>query len=149
MAELKRPANTEGNNETQGNFSALPVEENGERIQYLAHITASKWKPTKAKTGELIEMQVRILEGEYKGRMLFERLNLVNPNPVAVDIANRTLNSICAACDLEDVEDTDDLHNIPMVITLTLNEATAQFAASNSIGSYTNPDKIEGPLPWE
>jgi len=32
-----------------------------------------------------------ILDGQHKGRKIFDQLNLVNPNPTTVEIAQRTL----------------------------------------------------------
>ena len=52
--------------------------------KYLAAIVESKHKPTKAGTGKYLELKFQILEGEYRNRNLWARLNLENPNPEAV-----------------------------------------------------------------
>ena len=48
--------------------------------KYLAMITESEMKPTKSGSGSYLQLTFQILEGEYKGRFLWARLNLNNPN---------------------------------------------------------------------
>jgi len=132
MALLPKQANTEENSEGLGDRTALPAG------SYLAHIVKSEMKQTKAKTGHYLSLHFTVLEGEKKGRMFFANLNLDNPNPIAVEIANKELNSICQACDLQGVEDSDELHQIPMLVTLKVDAATAQWPEGNSITAYAD-----------
>jgi len=127
MAKLPLTFNTKENNEGLGDYTALPAGE------YIANIIKSEYKATKAKTGHFIELQLKLLAGKSKGRVLYERLNLDNPNPIAVEIANKALNSICQACEKVGVEDTEELHGIPMKLTLKVVPATSSNPASNSI----------------
>ena len=142
MAQLKQAANTEDNNETSG-FSVIP------EGSYIAHITKSEWKTTRAGDGEYINLHLVILEGEYAGRMLFENLNMVNPNKIAEDIARKTLNSICAACKLQNVEDTEELHGIPMEVKVKIRPAQGDYPASNSIAAFLPAEKDDEELPWD
>jgi len=156
MPLLPKRANCEGNNETQGDFTALPAGE------YIAQIVKSEFKDTKAKTGKYLQLNFKVISGpedvNCKGRVLFERLNLINPNPIAVEIANKSLNSICVACGKAGVEDSDELHAIPMKVGLKVDEATANYPASNSF-AYFKPLDEDSPasdsaagnsvLPWE
>lgn len=130
MAQLMQTANVEGNNEKMGDFSAIPAGE------YIAQIVKSEWKDTKAGDGKFIQFQIKILEGEFTGRVLFDRLNLVNPNPVAVEIANKGLNSMCDACGLVGVDDSEQLHGIPMNVVVKVEPATPSYPESNSIVNY-------------
>ena len=130
MVQLAQPANTEGNNEKMGDYSPVPPN------KYVVAIVKSEYKTTKAKNGHYLQMDMKIQEGEYKGRTLFERLNLDNPNPTAVEIANKTLNTICDACGKFGVEDSDELHGIPMVATVVKTEATKTQPAGNDIKFY-------------
>ena len=142
MAQLKQAANTEDNNETTG-FSVIP------EGSYQAHIIKSEWKTTKAGDGEYINIHLVILDGEFAGRMLFENLNMVNPNKIAEDIARKTLNSICTACKLQAVEDTDELHGIPMEVKVKVKPAQSDWPAGNSIASYLPADGEKDELPWD
>lgn len=145
MAQLPQQANHEGNNEQMDDFSAIPAGE------YVGQIVKSEFKDTKAKTGKYLNLQIKILEGEYKGRIIFELLNLINPNPVAVEIANKALNSICVACGLVGVEDSDELHGIPMGLKVKINPANDNYPASNGIANYfpLEGTGAEADLPWE
>src|SRR5262245_42411620 len=65
--------------------------------KYLAVITGSEMKPTKADTGHFLKLTFQIIDGPYKGRNLWARLNLDNPNAIAVQIAQAELSAICRA----------------------------------------------------
>jgi len=65
--------------------------------KYLAVITESEMKPNKAGTGHYLQLTFAIIEDEHKGRFLWARLNLDNPNAVAVAIAKAELSAICRA----------------------------------------------------
>lgn len=92
-------------------FSPLPSGE------YPAIITESDMKPTKAGTGQYLELTFQVIDGPAKGRLVWARLNLDNPNPKAVEIAQRDLSTICAAAGIrEAITDSQVLHNKPMVI---------------------------------
>jgi hypothetical protein len=77
-----------------------------------------------------------VLDGPHKGKVVFNLLNLDNPNPVAVEIATKELNSICQAMGKAGVEDSNELHNIPVVLTLKVTAGTSQFAPKNEITGY-------------
>jgi hypothetical protein len=111
---------------------------------YAAHIVKSEFKETKAKNGHYLALQFKILEGEYKGRVLFSNLNLDNPNPVAVEIANKELNTICQAINLVGVEDSDELHQKPMTITVIIRKGDANYPDSNEIKGYKNINEFVG-----
>jgi hypothetical protein len=84
------------------NFNAndVPEDEGFQPIpegDYTCQIVQSEMKDTKAGTGQYLELRIQVLEEPYVGRLVFERLNLINPNETAVKIANRTLADICEA----------------------------------------------------
>ena len=72
-------------------FDAIPAG------KYQAVIVDSDMKPNKAGTGEYLQLEFEIIDGEYKGRKVWERLNLANPNAQAVAIARGRLSAICRA----------------------------------------------------
>ena len=142
MAQLPEAANSEDNS-SQGGFELLPEDD------YVVAITKSEWKDTKAGTGKFIYMEMTIQEGEFAGQMLFERLNLINPNPIAVRIAKGTMNKICAACLKSEVEDTEELHGIPMEVTVRINpNDDSDFPPQNEIKNWANPDGEVFTPPW-
>lgn len=101
-------------NEVQpsGNFEAIPAG------MYQACIVASEMKPTSKGTGEYLKLTWEILDGEYKGRKLWSQLNLKNPNATAVQIARGELSAICRATGVLTPNDSEDLHNIPVALTV-------------------------------
>ncbi len=117
-------------NEKMGGFEAIPAG------WYLAEIAKSEMKDTKAGTGKFLTCQLKILEGEYQGRYLFNLMNLVNPNQQTVEIAQKELASICEACGLDEIEDSTELHGIPMAVRVTLKEASEAWPAKNEIKGY-------------
>jgi len=64
---------------------------------YEVIIAQSDIKATKANTGEYIELEMQIVDGEYTGRRIWERLNVNNPNKTAEDIAKAALGALCMA----------------------------------------------------
>jgi len=89
-------------------FSALPAGE------YDVIIMSSDMKSTKAGDGKFLELQLQVLSGTYQNRRLFDRLNLVNKNDVAVQIAKGALSSICRAVNVLTPKDSSELHNKPL-----------------------------------
>ncbi|MCK6466552.1 MAG: DUF669 domain-containing protein, partial [Phycisphaerae bacterium] len=65
------------------NFSFPPIPAG----KYLVAITESQMRPTKAGGAQYLQITFQVLEGEYKGRTLWSRLNLDNVNPTTVKIA--------------------------------------------------------------
>ena len=107
---------------------------------YEAEIIGSKLKKTKnfKDTGnQYIELKFKILDEAYEGRLVFTNLNIKNTNATAVRIANQDLKRICEACDIDGVlEDTEDLHEIPMMIKLSVKPETSEWPEKNEIKGF-------------
>jgi len=98
--------------EPQEEFELLP------EGQYKAIIAECNDKDTKDGTGKLIEVKLQIIEDPGKGRIFFDRLNIINANETAVQIAKQTLAAICRAVGVMNPQANSDLCNIPFVLTL-------------------------------
>ena len=59
-------------------------------------VIITKWekKPTKAENGHYLQLTMEVTSAHGCGRLLWVILNLDNPNPVAVEIAQRELKQI-------------------------------------------------------
>ena len=101
--------------------------------KYLAQVVASEIRATKDGHGQYLYMEVDILEGQYAGRKLFDRLNLVNANPDAVQIAQRTLSSICRAVGKLQVSNSEQFHLIPFIADVRVRPPKGMYGESNSI----------------
>src|SRR5262245_6505451 len=83
--------------------------------KYPAVITESEMKPNKAGTGSYLQLTFEVLDGAFKGRKLWSRLNLDNPNAQAVQIAKAELSALCRAVNVMAPNDSADLHDLPFV----------------------------------
>ena len=104
--------------------------------RYNAEITDSDLLDNSRGTGEYLKLEFTILDGPYAGRKLWTQLNLVNPSPQAVEIAKRDLSAICHATGKLQVQDSIDLHNIPMEINVKVKN-NPEYGPQNVIRGFT------------
>lgn len=123
---------------------------------YKAVFTASEEKPTKAQTGSYLQLQAEIVEGDQQGRKVFERLNLNNPNEMAVDIAKRTLSSICRAVGVMTPRNSSDLHDKVFMVKIAVTPERDGYGPGNEIKEYApanaaKPQETSGAAvpPWK
>ena len=119
-------------------FEAIPAG------KYLAVITASEMKPNKANTGQFLELCFTIVEGECKNRTLWARLNLENPNELAMKIAQSELSAICRAVGVMTPNDSVELHNLPLTIRVVCRKRKDTGEISNEIRGYERRDAVTG-----
>lgn len=86
--------------------------------KYQAVITESEMKPARTGNGQYLQLEFEIIEGEYKNRKVWARLNLENANADAVRIARADLSAICRAVNVLQPRDSVELHNLPLTITV-------------------------------
>lgn len=110
--------------------------------KYRAAITESVMKPTKDGRGKYLELTFQILDGEYKGHMLWARLNLQNPSETAVAIAKSALSAICHAVGVMRPIDSSELHHIPMFITVSTKNREDTGEPTNEIKGYGETDNV-------
>lgn len=111
--------------------------------EYPAMIIDSEMKQTKAGNGSYLALTFQAIDGPMKNRLVWANLNLDNQNPKAVEIAQRELSSICAACGVTSaITDSQQLHNIPMQIRVEFVPAGPKSQRdSNQIKAYK---RLEG-----
>jgi hypothetical protein len=137
--------------EPSSNFEPIPAG------KYLAAIIESAMKATKAGTGTYLALTFQILEGLYKGRLLWARLNLDNPKAQAVEIARAELSAICRAVGVLAPNDSVELHNLPLVIHVRCKKRQDTDEIVNEISGYSKkeppsasaaPSVAVSPAPW-
>lgn len=118
---------------------------------YNASVTKTELKPTKAKpgssAGERLEVEFTVLDGEYKGRKVFDGFNIKNANPVAADIGQQQLSALCHATGVLKVTDTAQLHDKPIRLKVGLENARVDTATGNTYDArnvYKGCERIEG-----
>lgn len=104
--------------------------------EYVCQIIQSEMKNNAAGTGEYLELRVQVLDEDYQGMLIFERLNLVHPNKQAERIASRTLRDICMACGVIELEDTESLHEIEFIAKVAIQESKNDYPPSNVVKKY-------------
>lgn len=150
MVEINFDSN---NVEPLGEFEAIPAG------KYLAAIVESGYKLTKAGNGKYLELKFQIIDGQFKGRNLWSRLNLQNPSLQAVQIAQSELSSICRAVGVLTLKDTAELHNLPLVISVK-QKPDASGEMRNEIKNYAKrelsvavtaaaPGNAQTAAPWK
>jgi len=114
--------------------------------KYLAVISESEEKPTKAGTGTYLQLTFEVIDGQHKGRKVWARLNLNNPNAQAVQIARGELSSICRAVGVMTPQDSAELHNLPLTITVKCKTRDDNGEITNEIKGYAKKEAADGGL---
>ena len=116
--------------EPQTSYEPMPAD------WYKCVITNTEEKPTKKQNGSYLQLDIEVIEGKFAGRKVFDRLNLNNPNSVAVEIAQRALSSICRAIDVPNPQDSDELLDKPLMVKVAVKPADEEYSASNEVKGY-------------
>lgn len=103
---------------------------------YKCVIVESEMKPTKAEDGKYLELKLQIVDGEFANRNLWDRLNLVNENEKAVEIAKRTLSAVCRAVGKMTPRQSEELHNVPMLVKVGVEKRQDNGELSNRVKGY-------------
>lgn len=145
----------------QEGFSAIP------KGQYTAIAIESEMKPTKKGTGEYLQFTFEVLDGSCKGRKVWARMNIKNPNPTAQDIGQRELAQFCKAVGVVRPNDSSELHNLPVLLHVdtelddrqresnvikkyeAVNGAGAQSHGSSSPAPREGASNDGGDKPWK
>jgi hypothetical protein len=132
-----------------GNFDANQVEPSAAfdpipAGKYLAMIVESGMEPNKANNGSFLKLIFQVLEGEFKGRQVWARLNLNNPNELAMKIANAELSAICRAVNVMTPQDSVELHNLPMLIKVSCKKRKDSDEITNEIKGYEKREVASG-----
>lgn len=145
MAELPSVFAVDEDSKRMGDFGIMPS------IWYLGHIKKSEIKKTKAGTGLRLNMQV-VVEGSeeddfsesspFNDRIVFIGLNVKNPSSQAVEISQRELASICDACEVSELEDSEELHDIDFGFKLGVEKGKDGYDDKNVIKKYITEDAL-------
>lgn len=126
----------------QTDFAPIPAGD------YTAMIIDSQMKPTKTGRGQYLELTLQVIDGQFANRMIWDRLTLVHDNPKTVEIAQRQLSAICHAVGVLQVQDSAQLHNLPMVVRLKYID-DQQYGAKNEVASYKPAQAGHAPAPQQ
>lgn len=104
--------------------------------KYPAQAVKSDIVPTKAGNGKIAVIEWDIIDGQFKGRKLWSRINIINASVQAQEIGQRELSAICHATGQLKVSDTEQLHFKPVLLTVAVKAAEGNYGPSNEIKGY-------------
>jgi hypothetical protein len=139
------------NVEPAADFDPIPA------AKYVAVITNSEFKPTKNGSGNYLELTFQVIEGEYKNRLLWARLNLEHQNETTSKISRGQLAAICQAVGIMTPKDSAELHNLPLVISVKLKKRSDTGELVNEIKGFSKREMAttqsspaaRGAAPWK
>lgn len=118
-------------------FDPLPTD------WYNCMITESEVKRTKDGQGAYLQLTYKVIDGKFKDRQFWDRLNIWNKNPVAVEIAQGSLSAICHSIGVYQVQDTQVLHGKPLMARVVEKPPEGGYDASNDVKGYAKVgDKV-------
>jgi len=109
---------------------------------YLAHITESDVRPLASGNGEGLKLTFEIIDGQHKGRRVWDNLNIQHNNETTQRIAQAQLSALCHAVNVIKLEDTSALHYKPVKIKVTVREADGKYQESNNIKGYESASGV-------
>lgn len=110
---------------------------------YVVQIVNSEIKPTKTPGGARLNLQFKIMQGDFAGRVMFGGYNVKNANPVAVQIAMEELAELSRAVKVPVWNDTEQLHGIPFNLKVKVRQQPG-YEPSNEPQIYQAIDNMEG-----
>ena len=130
------------------NFDASAVQESTggygliEPGEYRAEIVADEVKESKSTPGNhYLELQVKV-DGTGS---IWDRLNLWNSNPSAVEIANGTLKQIANAIGQSRIADSAEMLLKPLMVRVDIEAGTAGYKDKNIIVEYSGVGSVAAP----
>lgn len=111
-------------------FTDVPVRKGRDPIpagEYRVAVIATERRPTKKGDGMYIEATVEILDGQFKGRRIWQKFHLWNNSERAVQISKELMASLMqAAVGHAKVKRTEDLYGVPViaVVKTLMNDST-------------------------
>jgi hypothetical protein len=103
---------------------------------YLSHITESDLVSAKSGNGQNLKLTFEVLDGQFKGRKIYETLCVQHTNGDTQRIAQAKLSAICHATGLLRVQDSSELHYKPIKLNVTVQPPANGYDAQNRIKGY-------------
>lgn len=108
-------------------FNAAVVDPFGDRTpvpagNYRVVLKQSGIEVPKSGQGKMVQLQMSVVEGEQQGKVIFQNINYLSPNPTAQQIGQSKLSSLCHVCGVLQLQDTQQLHGIPFRVQVSVSE---------------------------
>jgi len=143
MTVLDQAFDSDDHDDMDGGFDPMP------KGDYLCKVVETEINETSAGTGKYIKVKFEVIQGDFKGRFVWTNINIINPNPVAVEIAKKELATLCRAIGKSGtIKDTNELHGIPLTVKVKIKPAKDGYDAGNETTGYlpannTTPTQVQ------
>jgi hypothetical protein len=77
--------------------------------------------------GGMLHLKLRVIEGQYMNRELHYYLNLFHESQTTVEIAQRQLSAICHVTGVFDLQNSQQLHNIPFIAVVEIQRDNSSY----------------------
>lgn len=108
---------------------------------YRAIMVNSEIKPTSNGSGMYIAAEFKVLGGAYDGRSIYSNFNIQNQSAKAQEIGQRQFSAVCHATGILHVQDTAQLHNRPLNISVKIE---AGGLKADGTGNYDDRNEVVG-----
>lgn len=110
---------------------------------YIAQAIDSEVKPLKSGNGQALNLTFEVLDGQFKGRKVFSRLNIQHTNQQAEQIGQKQLSQLCHAAGVLKVNDSAQLHQRPVRIKVKIRkDETGQYGDQNEIAAFESVGNV-------
>ncbi len=124
--------------------------------EYIAVITSVELKDTRT-GGNMLVFDFTVNGSSHDGRILKDRLNIVNSNPKAETIAKESLAKICTAVDINSPKDTGEFIGRKLKIKVGIQPGVGTYVnqygeekpsqAQNNVKGYYSLNSASAPAP--
>lgn len=114
--------------------------------EYLTAVKKIEHGMNKNQTGELVKAVIEILEGQHKGRVLFENFNTKHENKQAEAIGKKRFAALCLALDRPRIRNVAELMGIPFIAKVgARKDGTMEI---KTFSPRRQKPKTDSPLLW-
>ena len=104
---------------------------------YLMQAVKTDIKEARNGNGTFVEVWMKVIEGQYKGRQIIKRFIWENSSPDAERIGRSQLRNLALACGIfGEFQDSDDLLNIPVFGNVCTERGKGSYPDRNGIKSF-------------
>jgi len=118
--------------ETKGVLVAIPAG------AYECMVQSVEMKQTKDETGSYLKVTLVVTDGDYKGRLLFDNLNVRNKSERAQVLGREALNGLLAAAEIPGERDMSVLVQRTVTAKVTVEKSEA-YGEQNKVKGYLAP----------
>lgn len=111
--------------------------------EYVSIIQGSELKRNKDDTGSYINFKFQIVEGQYKGRLIWSIANIIHVDKEKEARGRVQLAIVCKAVGVPEPRDTTELHNIPLVIVIKVEKDVFSGGMKSNVKSYKGISRTE------